>query len=33
MGWVLAALAPAGIAGVYFFGLRAAAVMAVCMVS
>lgn len=33
MGWVLAALAPAGIAGVYFFGLRAAAVMAVCVVS
>ena len=33
MGWGLAALAPAGIAGVYFFGLRAAAVMAVCVVS
>ena len=33
MGWVLAALAPAGIAGVYFFGHRAAAVMAVCVVS
>lgn len=33
MGWVLAALAPAGIAGVYFFGLRAAAVMAVCVIS
>ncbi|MEG1911152.1 MAG: RnfABCDGE type electron transport complex subunit D [Cloacibacillus sp.] len=33
MGWVLAALAPAGLAGVYFFGLRAAAVMAVCVAS
>lgn len=33
MGWVLAALAPAGIAGVYFFGVRAAIVMAVCVVS
>lgn len=33
MGWVLAALAPAGIAGIYFFGLRAAAVMAVCVAS
>ncbi len=33
MGWVLAALSPAGIAGIYFFGLRAAAVMAVCVVS
>ena len=33
MGWVLAALAPAGLAGIYFFGLRAAAVMAVCVVS
>lgn len=33
MGWVLAALAPAGLAGVYFFGARAAAVMAVCVVS
>ena len=29
MGWVLAALAPAGLAGVYFFGFRAAIVMAV----
>ncbi len=33
MGWVLAALAPAGIAGAYFFGARAVAVMAVCVVS
>lgn len=33
MGWVLAALAPAGLAGVYFFGVRAAAVMAVCVIS
>ncbi len=33
MGWVLAALAPAGLAGVYFFGARAAAVMAVCVAS
>ena len=33
MGWVLAALAPVGIAGVYFFGHRAAEVMAVCVVS
>ena len=33
MGWVLAALAPAGLAGVYFFGFRAAIVMAVCVVS
>ncbi|MEG1603771.1 MAG: RnfABCDGE type electron transport complex subunit D [Cloacibacillus sp.] len=33
MGWVIAALAPAGLAGVYFFGLRAAAVMAVCVAS
>lgn len=33
MAWVLAALAPAGIAGVYHYGLRAAAVMAVCVVS
>ena len=33
MGWVLAALAPAGLAGVYFFGHRAAIVMAVCVAS
>ena len=33
MGWVLAALAPAGLAGVYFFGVRAAIVMAVCVAS
>lgn len=33
MSWVLAALAPAGAAGIYFFGPRAAAVMAVCVVS
>ena len=33
MAWVLAALAPAGLAGIYFFGLRAAAVMAVCVAS
>ncbi|MDL2298348.1 RnfABCDGE type electron transport complex subunit D [Synergistaceae bacterium OttesenSCG-928-D05] len=32
MGWVLIALAPAGAAGVYFLGLRALAVMAVCVV-
>ena len=31
MMWVLIALAPAGLAGAYFFGLRAAAVMAVCV--
>lgn len=31
MGWVLAALAPAGLSGVYFLGLRAALVMAVCV--
>lgn len=31
MAWVLVALAPAGLAGVYFFGVRAAAVMAVCV--
>lgn len=30
MVWVLIALAPAGLSGIYFFGLRAAAVMAVC---
>ncbi len=33
MAWVLTALAPAGLAGVYFFGLRAAAVMAVCIIA
>lgn len=33
MGWVLAALVPAGVAGVYFMGIRAAAVMAVCVIS
>lgn len=33
MAWVLIALAPAGAAGVYFLGLRAAAVMAVCVAS
>jgi electron transport complex protein RnfD len=31
MAWVLVALAPAGIAGVKFFGFRALAVMAVCV--
>lgn len=31
MAWVLIALAPAGLAGVYFLGVRAAAVMAVCV--
>lgn len=31
MAWVLIALTPAGLAGVYFLGLRAAAVMAVCV--
>lgn len=33
MAWVLIALAPAGLAGIYFLGLRAAAVMAVCVVA
>jgi len=33
MAWVLVALAPAGLAGIYFFGLRAAMVMAVCVAS
>jgi len=33
MAWVLAALAPAGIAGFYFFGTRAALVMIVCVAS
>lgn len=31
MAWVLAALAPAGLAGVYFLGPRCALVMAVCV--
>lgn len=31
MAWVLAALVPAGIVGVYHYGLRAAAVMALCV--
>ena len=31
MMWVLIALAPAGLAGVYFLGLRCALVMAVCV--
>jgi len=31
MAWVLAALVPAGIMGVYHYGIRAAAVMAVCV--
>ncbi|MDO4987724.1 MAG: RnfABCDGE type electron transport complex subunit D [Synergistes sp.] len=31
MGYVLAALAPAGLCGIYFFGLRAAVVIAVCI--
>lgn len=31
MLWVLIALAPAGLAGIKYFGLRAAAVMAVCV--
>ena len=31
MTWVLIALAPAGLAGAYFFGYRAALVMAVCV--
>lgn len=31
MGWVLIALAPAGIMGIFRYGLRAAAVMAVCV--
>jgi len=31
MMWVLIALAPAGLAGVYFLGIRSAAVMAVCV--
>lgn len=33
MLWVLAALLPAGLAGVYFFGLRAFILMAVCVIS
>lgn len=33
MAWVLIALAPSGIAGIYFFGLRAAIVMAVSVVA
>lgn len=33
MAWVLIALFPAGLAGVYFLGFRAAAVMAVCVIS
>ena len=33
MAWVLAALVPSGLAGIYFLGLRALAVMAVCIVS
>ena len=33
MGWVLIALAPAGLAGVYFFGMQALVVMAVCVVA
>ncbi|MDD4160520.1 MAG: RnfABCDGE type electron transport complex subunit D, partial [Synergistaceae bacterium] len=33
MAWVLIALAPSGLAGVYFFGPRAAVVMAVCVAS
>ena len=33
MRWVLIALAPAGLAGAYFFGYRAAVVMAVCVAS
>jgi electron transport complex protein RnfD len=33
MAWVLAALVPAGLSGVYFFGPMAAAVMAVCVAS
>lgn len=31
MGWVLAALAPAGLAGVYFLGTRSLAVIAACV--
>lgn len=33
MMWVLVALAPAGLAGVYFLGIRSAVVMAVCVVA
>lgn len=33
MAYLLIALAPAGLAGIYFFGIRAAIVMAVCVVS
>ena len=33
MAWVLIALAPAGIAGTWFFGPRAAIVMAVCVIT
>ena len=31
MGWVLAALVPAGVAGVYFLGMRSLLVVAVCV--
>jgi electron transport complex protein RnfD len=33
MAWVLISLTPAGLAGIYFFGLRSAAVMAVCIIA
>lgn len=33
MAWVIGALAPAGLAGVYFFGVRSLAVIAVCIIS
>jgi len=33
MAWVLIALAPAGVMGVWYYGLRALAVMAVCVAS
>ena len=33
MAWVIIALAPAGLAGIYFLGLRSLAVMAACIVS
>lgn len=33
MGWVLISLAPAGLAGVYFFGMQALVVMIACVVA
>lgn len=33
MAWVLIALAPAGLGGIYFLGVRAAVIMAVCVIA